>query len=140
MKQDKITATANPNKNNDLKESRSCEFEIPVPETTEEAVATYGEKVVFSTFMEQLVIKAQGTARRRLEKGNTAEQVQAYFNNVNVGEPEKEVKPWKPGIVAAKKSRVDKLVDNSADLSDDEFEAYLKKVREQRRAAKTTTA
>jgi len=134
MKKMKIEANANPNKNNELKEPRHCEVTIDMPDTTEEALKLYGEEVCFTKIRQAVVIDAQGTARRKLEAGQTGEQVQGYFNNVNVSDPSAPAKPWKPGVTPLRKSSVDKLVDKASDMTDEEFNAFVLKIREKRKA------
>lgn len=133
MKQTKVQATANPNKNNELEESRTCEFEIPMPETVKEAGESFGEEVTLSKVNQSVIIDAQGVARRKLEQGWTAEQIQSYFENVNFQNPDADAKPWMPGVAPTRKSKVDKLVSGAADMSDEEFDAFIRKIREQRK-------
>lgn len=137
MKKLKIEANANPSKNNELKEKRHCEVVLDMPGTTEEALKLYGEEVCFTKIRQAVVIDAQGAARRKLEQGKTAEQVQGFFANVNVDSPEVAAKVWAPGVAALRVSTVDKLVDKASDMSDEEFTAFVAKIREKRKAATT---
>ena len=62
MKSEEFVTTANEKKENE----RSITLKTQVPETLAEAVDVYGEKVVFSIFMQQKRVKEQGYIRSLL--------------------------------------------------------------------------
>lgn len=76
-------------------------------ENLADAVAKFGEDVVFSNFCQSAVITAQAAMRRGLEKGKTNEEIVGYMAG------------WKPGVqlqrqvdpLGALLSRVDKMSD-----------------------------
>jgi len=133
MKELKIEANANPNKNNELKESRSCEVLLNMPETVAEALTAYGEEVCFTKIRQAVVIDAQRAGRGKLEQGQTSDQIQAWFGNVNIANPEAEAKPWKPGVSALRVSKVDKLTKAVEDMSDEEYEVFMNNLKAKRR-------
>jgi len=99
------------------------------PETVEEAVEMYGEAIVFSKLRSQLTVDQQSVARRLLQQGKSPEQIEAYFLNVNDGIDGAEVKPWKPGESAVRKSAVDKAFDAASGLSEEQLLALLAKLQ-----------
>ena len=55
------------------KTDRSVSFEKSFGESVEDALARYGEKVVFSNYRQQVVIKCQARVRQILDKGGSTE-------------------------------------------------------------------
>ena len=136
MKAVKIEANAKPNKNNELKAERHIELDFEMPETVAEAVSAFGETVCLTKITQAVTIDVQGAARRQMEKGKTNDQVVQFFGNVNYENPEAEAKPWAPGIAPARKSKVEKLLAGTEDMSDEEWAAFLKNVKERRAGKK----
>ena len=54
--------------------SRKIKFPFNVGNTIAEAIKLYGEDVVFSAWVEQVVIKAQGNTNKRHQQGKQARQ------------------------------------------------------------------
>ena len=135
---EKVGVTANPKDNNALNEQKSMEVEFDFPESTEEAVALWGEKVCFSKINAAVTVDLQGFIRRHMEKGKTEAQIKALLENVNADNPEAQPKAWAPGVSAVKKSKVERLLDKTADLTDEEFDAYVKSLRDSRQKKKAS--
>lgn len=85
------------------------QYSLPLPETLEEAVDTYGEVSTLNLVKSALKVKIQGIAREMFRNGKNREEV------------EESVKEYKPG--ATKKSKkmeaLELVTDNAAMLQED---------------------
>ena len=131
-----LNAEAKANKTNDLAEgeSRTGLIEIAWPTTVKEAETAWGDKVVVSLCSRQAKVDAQGTMRRLLEKGNTEDQIMAYFENVNYDseDPNAPEQPWRPGLAPTKKSSMEKLLDTAGDFTPEELQRFMEQLKKRK--------
>ena len=100
------------------KTDRTVQFEKNFGSTVEEALELYGEKVVFSNFRQQVIIKCQAKVRQLLDKGGSVEDA------VTAGEN------YVPGIITRAKVAKDPIQDlarkvASGELSQEDLIAQL---------------
>ncbi len=114
------------------RETREAVVEFSFPEDVQEAIKKFGEKVALSKIIQQVTVDLQGALRRRLEKGQTQEQLQSYVENVNFENPEAPAKPWLPGVSVAKKSKTERLLGDFQKMSPEEQAAFLAQMKAQR--------
>ena len=132
MKQSIIGITANPNeknKNNVLNTPVFAEVHLDVPETLDEARSLYGEEVALSKINAAVRVDAQAFGRHRLERGVPVEDLQGYFDNVNFGNANAPVAPWKPGIAAERSGSAERkaktVLSFFADMTEKEIAKWI---------------
>lgn len=88
------------------KHGDSFDFEMPLPESVEEAVGVYGEENVLWILNSGLKVKLQNTARDKFRAGGSKEQV------------EESVRNWRPGTSTRKsaKSQVFEIITDYSDV------------------------
>ena len=98
-------------------------------ENLNEAVGTFGEDVVFNTFVREAVVGLQSFVRRQLTKEVEGEVVET---GITQDELQAKVNEWKPGIVTrTKKSKIEKMADQTKDMSEEELRELLSMVKSQ---------
>ena len=91
--------------------AKEIKFTFRMPETTVEFAKVYGEEVANSLLKQQVTIGIQGFARNKL---NAKTPVKPG------ADLQKAVDAWKPGVRAGGVSRIEKLKDRLAKLTDEE--------------------
>lgn len=86
--------------------------------TVEEMVEKFGEKVIYSQILGALKISLQNYVRGLLRQGKDAKEIQ------------KAVDAWKPGTKARGKSKIEKLREELAKMSEEERKALLSDQKE----------
>jgi len=100
------------------KDAPTVEVTKVLPESLDEAVSEYGEEVVFSIVLSKVKVLVQDVARKALKEGKAADEIQALVDN------------FKPGVITRrKKSLVDKIKDNWANLSPEEKKELLEMLK-----------
>lgn len=99
---------------------------VDFPETIEEAIELWGADVCYQRLISGVRVTAQGTARGKLEKGLSAEDVDAFFANVNHENSDLPEEPWRPGMPpAASTSKQEKIKGLLDKLSPEQRAALL---------------
>lgn len=104
---------------------RKVTVQIPLAENLQDAIAQYGEEVVYSNFLANVKIGAQAPIRKGIEQGKTDEEIQAVMANYKPGV--KLMTGFGPGAGALTPDRALKAFENFTKEEQDSFIAMLKK-------------
>jgi len=107
--------------------SRKIKFPFNVGNTIAEAIKLYGEDVVFSAWVEQVVIKAQGNTRRQLDETLEDNKTPKYSEAQVI----EKGKTYKPGVStrAPGKSKVEKAAAIFDQMSPEDKAAFIKSLQ-----------
>lgn len=89
----------------DTTKDKKCVVNIEFGDNLKDAVAKFGEEVVFTNYRQQAVIRAQAAIRGRLKSGNTNDQII------------KDMTGYKPGVGASQRSAVDPITALTAEFA-----------------------
>lgn len=111
-------------------ESRSTEISFDFGDNLAEAVALFGEEVVFSAYRSAAKIQAQGNMRRMMKAGHSDEEIQ------------KQMSEWKVGVslsVENEAATVDAIAKKAANMSPDQLHELIEKMKNEMIAKQTAT-
>lgn len=103
---------------------RKVVVEIPLAENLNDAIAQYGEEVVYSNFLANVKIGAQAPIRKGIEQGKSDEEIQAVMANYKPGV--KLMTGFGPGAGTPSKENMLKAFANFSDEDKKAFIAALK--------------
>jgi hypothetical protein len=106
------------------KTDRSLEVEYDFGDTCAEAIAKFGEEVVFSNFKQSVVISLQGLVRRYLEKKDD--------KHISDEDIITKVAAWKPGVAAARTGEniQEKALKAFATMSAEDKASFIEKLKQ----------
>lgn len=100
------------------KDGTEYSAEYDFGDNLKDAVARFGEEVVFSKFIAQSTVDAQGVMRRLIAANKTEAEVQEAVSN------------WKPGLrQAARKTPSDRIKEQLGKLSDEEKAKLMEQLK-----------
>jgi hypothetical protein len=95
-------------------------------------VAAFGEEVVLSAFLDQIVIKFQARVRGLLEKGSESKPNTTYMTDEEIIAAALD---WKPGVTTVRKGDpISKLLAKTDDMSAEDIERLFNKLLDKKAA------
>ena len=121
-----VTATANvKDDSGTLIASESATAHVDLGQSAEDAIAKFGDEIVYSNFVQQSVVRVQGLIRSRVDKGIKAgKDIETIRNEV-----QEEFKDWTPDKVTVnRKDPVEKAQEAFEKLPPEKQKELLKQL------------